>query len=165
MRQSDESKELFRPTLTEADDDLGFAAPWSPYAALWAAFLGGLPAAGWMLAVNFRRLGLRAWAAPSLIGALVMWVATSTAVVIGYADGTLEVGERTLVRMLLRAIAVVSAGLVVVRQRRRWRLYESLDRPTGRPWVHLSVSIVATWLATPLLMSLLHGVLRGTGDQ
>ncbi len=164
MRRSDATEDLFRPTLTEADDDHGFAGPWSPYVALWAAFLGGLPAAGWLLAENFRRLGLRSWAVPSLIGALVSWVVASLGIVVWYTNGPLEAGERSLMRILLQALAVGFAGLVSMRQRRRWQLYQTLERPAGKPWMHLVAAIPLSWLASLMLVSFLYAKLRSNGS-
>src|SRR5687768_3132414 len=50
--------DLFRPTLTEQDDAVGFDRPWNPWSLVVLAFFFGLPGGGTLLALNFRRLGM-----------------------------------------------------------------------------------------------------------
>src|SRR5262249_22153508 len=70
--------DLFTPTLTEADDAVGFRRPWNPWSLVFVAFFRAavmpapwaLAGGGGTLALNFARLGVRQRVLPA--GALVL---------------------------------------------------------------------------------------------
>src|SRR5687768_4790814 len=86
MTSSHSDDDLFTPTLTETDDAVEFDRPWNPWSLVTLTFFFGLVAGGGLLALNFRRLGIRGRLYPALAvvgvvvaasAAFLAWLAAS----------------------------------------------------------------------------------------
>jgi len=148
-------EDLFRPTLTEEDDAVGFDRPWNPYHLVLVTFFSGLPGGGVLLALNFRRLGMKEkvhfalWeigAASVLLFALAGWLAA------GYRHTANWSSTSQLLRLGLQAISVVVALLIAGRQRRRFRLFEASNLPGGKLFWPIVAALIGGMAATALLV-------------
>lgn len=148
MTSGHSGNDLLRPSLTAADDATGFDRPWSPYHLMWTAFLGGVPAAGYLYAENFRRLGLGRWYAPTIAVSSLLWLLTTGGATYWLLDSEPGTAERTAVRAGLRAVALAGAWVLLRQQRRRWELFTTTPTPAGRLLLPAAVAIAASWLVT-----------------
>lgn len=123
--------DLFRPSLTAADDSVGFERPWNPQSLVVATFFIGILGGGALLAWNCRRLGIKGRALPTLL--LSMAIVAAWYLVLGAVfHGLPPAGYRALLRMGNRVIAVVAALTFAAGQQRRYRLFQRADLPAGR---------------------------------
>ncbi|MAG56433.1 MAG: hypothetical protein CMJ83_09095 [Planctomycetes bacterium] len=112
--------ELFRPSLTPADDAVGFSRPWSPDALTAVAFFAGPVGGGVLFAWNAHRLGI--------IGGVrrysVLFAALSIVVYGGmsYLLAFDPDGDGSLHRLGERALTVVVALVAAREQRPRFRV-------------------------------------------
>jgi hypothetical protein len=127
--------DLFAPSLREEDDATGFDQPWHPWTLVVITFFCGLIAGGGLLALNFRRLGMKGRLYPTLaIAALGHVLIVGTGLWISYS-GMIDPGDRDSSRMLSwggKAVACLIAILVARPQQRRYRLFEMSNLPGGK---------------------------------
>ena len=141
-----ERDDLLRSSLTESDDAIGFDRPWSPGLLVWVAFLGGLPAAGAMYALNFRRLGMPSAAPLTFAVAMVLFLVAQ-----GYAASritvapTIDFDTRRLYRFGLQALAVLFALVVAAVQRKRFRLFEVSGGQGGALLKPGAIAVLTSW--------------------
>jgi hypothetical protein len=125
---------LFRPTLTTADDAVGFRQPWRPMSlAILAAFFGIL-SGGLLLALNERRLGRpeRLWILLGLVACVftLELVAIYLAAFLGWVDFSSRTG-RGAVDVAGRVASGVVGVVIAQTQRRRYMLFEQTGEPGG----------------------------------
>jgi hypothetical protein len=129
--------ELLRPTLTDADDAVGFDRPWNPWSLVTLTFFFGLIAGGGLVAFNFRRLGMPGRFYPALA-----MVATASLLVAGgmewaLAQGVVQTSDREsarLARWIVRGISCLIIIAIAAPQQRRFRLFQMSGLPGGSLW-------------------------------
>jgi hypothetical protein len=131
---SEPNEELFRPTLRENDDAVGFDRPWNPWSLVMIAFFCGVIAGGGLLAFNFRRLGMKGKLYPVL--AIVALVALAQAGLSLWLLGSGRLGAegRDAVRTaqwMGRAVATLFAIALATPQQKRYRLFQASGLPGG----------------------------------
>jgi hypothetical protein len=146
--------ELLQPSLTEAHDLVGFDRPWNPRYVWLAMVMCGMVGGGALLAMNYRRLGMRRPAAP--VFALFLGLQIGLLVLVGWllAHGLIARGERDVARAFrfgCNLVAVALAWPFVRAQLARYRIYEMGDTP---PAGLLGPGIVAFLLNTLLLFAI-----------
>jgi hypothetical protein len=145
-------EDLFRPTLTEEDDAVGFDQPWNPWSLIVLAFFTGTLAGGGLLAWNFLRLGMPKRVVPALVVTVSALLLSSVAVAWLWVR-LLDSPWRSLLNVLDQVIAVAVCAAVAAPQHRRWRLFRGTDLPSGKLlWPGVGAAVVS--LAA-------HLVLRG----
>lgn len=124
---------LLQPTLTEADDAVGFDRPWKPWSLVFLTFFFGIIAGGGLLAYNYERLGMKVprnrvlafvVAAGLLLIGTTIWISTTY----------VPPGDRDAARMVRwgsRAVSCLIAIGMAQTQQRRYRLFESTHLPAG----------------------------------
>lgn len=113
--------DLLTPTLTAADDALGFGRPWNPNGVTLASFFGGPLTAAGLFAINARRLGLPRQVVPILVSFGLLAV-LHIAVIIKAKQGELAVDDRSI-RLGSSLVTVVAALGIARLQGHRFRLF------------------------------------------
>lgn len=151
--------DLLKPSLAARDDASGFDQPWNPTTLAVITFFFGLPAGGGLLAVNFRRLGMREWFLPAIaIVSVVSLVAYGGAVWYA-AHAMLDRDEQRTLRFAVRIVNVLVALLFVHLQRPRFRLADLTDVEKGKLlWPAVlaialgTAAVFAVAVGTPVLL-------------
>jgi hypothetical protein len=150
-----DSDDLFKATLTEADDAVDFDRPWSPWSLVILTFFGGLVAGGGLLALNFRRLGTRGRVFTTLavvgVVTVVMAAATAWTVTWGGIDPS-DREARRVHRMVQKAIECAVAAAFAVQQRRRYRLFQTTGLEAGRLVVPALAAVGISIVVTTILV-------------
>ncbi len=125
---------LLQPTLTEADDAVGFAAPWNPVHLVLLSFFFGLPVGGALAALNYRRLGWQQRVAPTLalIILLSLGVVISSLMFLEARGWELDDDDKLWSRTAHRVFAILVTGAIALQQRRRFRLAVATGQEMGR---------------------------------
>jgi hypothetical protein len=130
--------DLLRPSLTEEDDAIGFDRPWDPSSLVMLAFFGGLVAGGGLLALNFRRLGLKDRFVPALLTVALSEIVWTCALIwlIGYGSHPLIDFVSWRSYGLAAHIFTCFLALVMARfQQKRYRLFKTRRLPDGKLFV------------------------------
>ena len=160
------SDDLFAPTLTEDDDALDFDRPWNPWSLVILTFFFGLVAGGTLLALNFRKLGLRQSVAPTLGLVLVvafLLAAASAGLIAASAGGQAHPGLRAGFRFLVPAVNAGIAMVIAAGQQKRFRLFQASGGPPGKllwPAVGAAAASIAFELVVRLAVLLLISLSR-----
>jgi|GEM_PF-1937798 len=129
--------DLLEPTLDENDDLRGFENPWNPSSLVLAAFFAGPFAGGYLVASNFKRLGMRNRFYRALclfVGlGLVIWVSFTTLTYLEWIARE-GVGARRLFRWTIQGLTALAAYLVTRSQRARFRLFVASGCDPARLW-------------------------------
>ena len=130
--------DLLKPTLAKNDDVTGFANPWNPDSLVMAAFFAGPFAGGFLIAQNFKRLGIPDRFGPALglfVGIGFLATMTLTSLIrfecIDLADPT----TRLICRWGTRGATIVLALIVTRWQKQRFRLYMHDGHQPTSLWV------------------------------
>jgi hypothetical protein len=129
--------DLLQPTLREEHDSVDFNKPWRPWSLVVLTFFFGLPAGGALLALNFKRLGLRRSfaAAACIVVAATLVLAGARAWAVSQGMVNLEDREqRRLLNFGMKAAATVAAMALAAAQRTRYRVFEGGGGQGGNLW-------------------------------
>lgn len=127
-------EDLLTPTLGEDDDAGDYRRPWNPWSLVVLSFFAGFLGGGWLLALNFRRLGMQTQVyavlgavivLSILVSALYGWIAAR-----GFA-GLTGSEARSAAGLLARVLDTTLAIGLAGRQRRRFRLFSMTGEQGG----------------------------------
>ncbi|HEX6810452.1 MAG TPA: hypothetical protein VF384_02410 [Planctomycetota bacterium] len=128
--------ELLRPSLTDDDDATGFHEPWDPSTLGWIMLLVGPFGGGWLMMRNQSRLGLAGgWKHLLAMAAVGVAVVTTVALLVpGFGEKSTEDARnaRSIVRYAGNVVALPLAWVLLAEQRRRYRIAQKNDVPTGK---------------------------------
>jgi hypothetical protein len=139
-------EELFRPTLSESDDAVGFDQPWNPWSLVVMTFFFGVTAGVGLLAFNYQRLGIKGRLYTTLAFALVLELLLTAVHVWAVRNGMIIIdnrGEEGAVRVAMRIVSVVAAILVAQTQRKRFELFRHSRSKAGHLLKPALLAIVA----------------------
>ncbi len=158
MTPNDPDLGLFQPTLTPEDDASGFKQPWSPNRLLWLGFLGGVPAAGALYALNFLYLGMdrRFW--PTVLATIAVAVIAAAATIAFFPEDASS-GARRSIRLANQLLAVAFGWVLSRYQTRRFEIYEKSggeSRPLLKPAI---LAILGSIVVVVGLLTLFSGLL------
>ena len=126
--------DLLTPTLGDEDDVGEYRRPWSPWSLVVLSFVTGLLGAGWLLALNFGRLGMqsRVYAllgvvvvSSLLVAAVYGWIAARG---IGGLTGS---DAESAAGLLARVLGTGVAATIAARQEKRHRLFSMTGEQGG----------------------------------
>ena len=158
--------DLLRPSLTEADDAVGFHRPWNPIALVFVAFLGGMPAGGLLLADNCRRLGLRDRIALTVAVSVIVTLLVSGG--LAYAHTAIPShaagdSSRRLCRFIAQACVVAAAYPLCLLQQKRYRLFQHSGGEPGRVIIPAVGAIVLGIVVNIALLQAATRLVRAMG--
>ncbi len=140
--------DLLRPSLTKADDMIGFRNPSSPQIVFLIALICGPEIGGMLFAWNAWRLGLPRQAALLAIGG---WVVAFVAYWLLFWGVTLENGEEMVrergafLSFAPRILAALVVLFVYGQHTRRFQLFVNCDGEAGNIWAPAAVALVASY--------------------
>ena len=128
-------EELFTPSLTEADDVLGFDCPWNPLSLVMLTFFFGIISGLGLLAFNYKRLGIKGRLYSTLALALFFEILATALNIWAVNSGVLDVQDKTAMQTWRTGTKVVFVGialLIAQTQNSRFRLFRHSDLPAGK---------------------------------
>jgi len=138
--------DLLQPSLNEGDDLKGFHNPWNPHSLIVAAFFAGPFAGGFLLSLNFKRLGMPERFKKSLfvfIGlGLLIYITVAVLNFYGVIEKS-DVERVQILRIVTRVATLLAAYWAVVQQRERFRLYNYSGGPAANAWVSGILAVLA----------------------
>ena len=128
--------DLLSATLDERHDLQGFRRPWNPDTLVFLSFFIGAWAGGWLVAENFRRLGLKQRFMPFLAAFIAIGSASvGLALWMMHGKGELFYEENKIYsRLGHRILTVALALLAAYYQRNRWRIFDASGKRRGELW-------------------------------
>lgn len=148
-------EDLLKPSLDQQDEASGFADPWNPASLVFAAFFVGPLAGGYLIAQNFKRLGMHARFGPTLaVFVTVGVVVTGTVMGLAYFDvfDSSDQEIRRLARLLARAVTIVMALIFTHQQKARFRLYLHSGHEPASLWGPGIMAFIAGFVLGALLV-------------
>ncbi len=126
--------ELFKQSLTEADDAAGFDQPWNPWTLVMLTFFFGITTGMALLAFNYQRLGIKGRLYNTIaLGLVLEFLLTAIqvwAVQLGWLDPKIRADTRTF-RLVTKVFSVLVAVIVTQTQMKRFRLFQRSGLPEG----------------------------------
>ncbi|MBM3458837.1 MAG: hypothetical protein FJX77_09945 [Armatimonadetes bacterium] len=127
--------DLFRPSLSAADQTSAFGKPWRPRSLVILCYLGGALAGALLLGLNFGRLGMpgRFWKVLGAGAVLAVFLAAGASLAELQYASTEDPAQNRDARRWIRitqSLAAAGFGLVAAaQQRKRFEMYEATERP------------------------------------
>lgn len=154
--------DLLQPSLTEDDDLKGFKKPWNPQSLVFAAFFAGPFAGGFLLSLNFKRLGMSGKFWKSLLLFVALGLVMYATIILLHTNGIIEKGnsdQKQLCRIIVRVITIAAAYWAATIQRERFRLFEYSGGDAASAWVPGILAVVVGYVASILAFSLIYSLL------
>jgi hypothetical protein len=151
--------DMLKPSLTADDDAVGFDHPWNPWSLVVLAFFLGVVPGGGLLALNFRRLGLK-----NRVGITLLWVALAEVVWIALEiwmirHGYLHLDESDAPepgRWVMRVFSLGVAIAIAHPQHKRYRLFMTRHLPEGRLVIPACAAVVVTLVVLIIEFVFIH---------